>query len=223
VQADEAGDSLDDGGMSDVALELIERRSGDRVPATSTFEELRFGLSPDAPLEDGWYALRVTASAPWRLRGQAPEGSVGPSRVGDRYESLFRVGSAPLVLAIAACASKEDGLLPKLLMTFSEPVVAPDSLPVTVSVDGATASCTVYDPAGMMPAAYLGLTCTPAISRAAEVKVVLGAGLVAAASSKPVTDAVGSRELSVELPAPGSASDVCRTWRETRAPTDWPG
>jgi len=69
--------------------------------------------------------------------------------------------------------------------------------------------------------AALALTFAPACSDSShEREDELSAELTAAATGKLVTDAMGSRELSVELPALGSASDTCRTWRETRVPAD---
>jgi hypothetical protein len=55
---------------------------------------------------------------------------------GGKYESHFRVGSEPHLLAIAACASKDATLYPKLLLELSELVDVLDPPPIAATVDG---------------------------------------------------------------------------------------
>jgi hypothetical protein len=173
-----------------------------------------YRLTPDPPLAEGWYTLLVTPPPNSYVADGAPEGPTGPTlRADGRYESHFRVGSEPLLLAIAACASNIDTELPKLIVSFSEPVQVSDPLPIQVMVDGSSRSCAIYDPGKTK----LGLTCDPAIPSTSDISVSISAGITSVASGSPLRDMSGQTQISIHLPAELGQS-VCRTWRETWVP-----
>lgn len=164
-------------------------------------------LTPAQPLSEGWYALVLSTDAKTAIQS-------GHKRTDGGWESRFRVGSDPRLLAVSACASKDDGLLPKLRIETSELTkLTTAEAPVTVVVDGAEAQCTVYSPPSAGDLA-ISLSCTPTIPVASQISVTVGAGIVGASSDKPLHTSAGPLPQTFELP-PGQLQYGCRSWRET--------
>ena len=61
----------------------------------------------------------------WR-RGTAVLSGNGDYDGDGKWENHFRVGSEPHLLAVAACASNDESLYPKIILSFSEVVDVPD-------------------------------------------------------------------------------------------------
>lgn len=166
-------------------------------------------LHPLSPLGPSWYALVLEGGAfTW-----------GHQRTDGAWESRFRVGSQPLLIAVSACASDNDQLLPKVRLDFSEGVTLPaGEPPIDVLVDGKPASCALYDPPSDQSPS-LGLTCSPPIPAGAAVTVTVGTGIVSAASGLPLETSSGPLPKSFELP-PIAQYAACRYWRETVVPAE---
>ena len=201
----------------------ISDASGVNVPATGTFDSTAanaafvYKLVPDSALAEGWYTIRLSPPASFHLVGEVPEGPVGPSRRADgSFDSYFRVGSEPLLLAVAACASTNDGTFPKLILSFSERIHLPDPPPIALTADGSPRTCSVY----MSDAnPLIGLTCAPALTSVSDVSVSIGEGIVSESTSAALRSVTGGTTMTVSLPAALDGS-VCRTWRETVPPSN---
>jgi hypothetical protein len=201
----------------------ISDASGVSVPTTGAFDGTAanvgfvYKLVPEGPLAEGWYTIRLSPPASFHLIGEVPEGPISPSRSADgSYDSYFRIGSKPLLLAVAACASANDGTLSKLILSFSERIRLPDPPPVVVTVDGSPRTCSVY----MSDAnPIIGLTCDPAIPSVSEVSVSIGEGIASESTSAALRSAAGGTTVTISLPAALDGSP-CRTWRETAPPSN---
>jgi hypothetical protein len=189
----------------------------DRTVSTSSVGDITLDLAPASPLTTGWYSITLEPPAGVLLSGGEPEGPLPISRRADgAYESRFRIGSMPLLLAVAACASTDLGSLPKLILSFSEPVTLPSPLPLGVQINGNPTECVVYDVFGPQK---VGLTCTPEMPADATISVTVSGGIVATAGGAPLRDATGATTMNVDLPPMPSPYVSCRTWRETRTPS----
>lgn len=161
-------------------------------------------LAWDGPLAPGWYDVHLPAP-----RGTYFSESVESPRAvqpldDGTYDMQFRVGSHPVVLAVAACESN-DATLPKLIVSFSEPVVLPETSPFGVVAGGAAPDCAPngpYHPAD----GFAEYTCSPAMASNAEIVVSVGPGITSSADSTPLAPT------SVSLP-PAAAGVACRTYR----------
>ncbi len=189
------------------ALESAELRrypSGEPLAAAGTWQtQDSYVLAPDADLEPGFFGVFIDESA----NGIEALDLRWP-KVPGGYESVFRVGSEPLVLGIAACASQTVEFLPKLRLDFSETVSNPGGdASVEVIVDGASQHCALYDPWSESAASF-GLTCVPAIAATAEVEVRFAEAFV---TENALQAAFLSGEQSVVL---GDLVGGCRSWRQ---------
>jgi len=179
--------------------------------------QFTYELTLTDPVADGWYTLTITPPQGARIGYGAPE-QPAPLLAGSdgKYESRFRVGSEPLLLSVALCASKDLTLLPKLIVWFSEPVNLPASSPFEVRANGTLASCKLnMAPTAQEPMAEY--TCTPPIPAGADVQVTTLAGITAVDGGLPLTSATGPIPLSVTVPAIDQ-NGSCRTFRESRLP-----
>jgi hypothetical protein len=215
-----------DGGQFAVDFELQADPTSATVPSAGKFDSpgqgggVAYRLTPTSSLTAGWYTLLLTGPPGSRVSGFRLEGPAGPSlRKDGKYETHFRVGSEPLLISVAACASKGDGLLPKLIVWFSEAVLVPDPPPVQVTANGAATSCTVYDPPSPNRPNGVGMSCDPAMPADADLIVSIAEGFTSAASGLPLRDVDGNTQITVQIP-PANPGDTCRTWRETRVPAN---
>lgn len=169
-----------------------------------------FVLHPDAPLAAGWYALVLKAGAGVMYGAlKQADGS---------YASRFRLGSDPLLTGVSACASKTNTELPKVRLDFSEMVtMSSGAPPVQVMVDGAAASCVVYEPPSPGNVG-LGLTCTPPIPAAAKLSITVGTGIVSASSALPLHTTKSALPRTFDLPLLGTPYESCRSWHESETP-----
>lgn len=198
------------------------------VPTTGAFEDADAGtvgdftyrLTPTAPLATGWYVLSVLPPSDYGVAPSAGvDGPAGPIRQADgTCESYLRVGSDPLLLSVAACASDKVDSFPKMIVWFSEPVQVPDPTPIQVMIGGAPATCTVYDPA-VPGKPELGLSCDPAIPAGADVVISITAGITSIATGAPLRTVAGETRATVQLPA-AQPYVSCRTWREVGVPAE---
>jgi hypothetical protein len=108
-------------------IELHSDSTGAVVPAHITSQELPLGgflffLPPNSPLTEGWYSVVIRPPASnYHFSGGEPEGPADSiTRADGTLETHFRVGSSPTLLAVAACASYDESLLPKLILSMSE-------------------------------------------------------------------------------------------------------
>ncbi len=151
----------------------------------------------------------------WR-RGTAVLSGNGDYDGDGKWENHFRVGSEPHLLAVAACASNDESLYPKIILSFSEVVDVPDAPPVTVTADGNAASCGVNElPSKSQP--MLELRCDPPLPARAKIAVTVSPGMTAKGSMLAVDYGGGTEPRTVEVPAEVQP-DTCRTWRETAVP-----
>ncbi len=156
-------------------------------------DSLAYALTPSRPLQTGWYALRLSLPASANVQiAQAPLPSDG------KYESYFRVGSAPYLLAVEAYPSTSAALLPKLILTFSEAVHLPKPLPIAVTADGVPTTCVLNDPS-QQAAEMLQLRCDPPVPATAIERVSITAGIASAADGTALRNAAGQTRFSVEL------------------------
>jgi hypothetical protein len=166
-------------------------------------------LQPDALLDEGWYALVVAddgKSAAYNAH-QRPDGS---------FEARFRVGSEPLLIGVAACASQDLTLLPKVRLDFSELVELTAAAPVQVFADGAPVSCQVYEPPS---SSGMGLTCTPPLPAGAAISVEVGVGFTSVSSGLGLKTSTSPLPRTFELP-PILQYQACREWRENVTPQE---
>lgn len=169
-------------------------------------------VHPSSPLTPGWYALVLSADS---MRGLGN----GHKRADGGTEVRFRVGSQPLLTEVGACASNSNAELPKIRLDFSESVTLPaGNVPVEVMVDGAPASCAVYDEPSAANHA-LGLECTPPIPAVSAISVSVGQGIVSASSGLDLATSAGALPQTYELPSMAQ-QESCRYWHETEVPAE---
>jgi hypothetical protein len=113
---------------------------------------------------------------------------------------------------VAACASRIESSLPKLILSFSEPVDLTATPPVRVSVDGSTPDCVIYQE---FDKTRVGFTCSPEMPATAKITVSITEGIVALGGGAPLHDPMGATAMTVDLP-PAAPNTSCRTWRETQ-------
>jgi hypothetical protein len=124
----------------------------------------RVVLTPAAPLQSRWYAIRMTPTNGFFQFNSVP----GEPQIGAR----FRPDPQPQVIRIDFCT--KDGAGMKLVLSFSEALVttAASGDRVSVEIDGKPAVCNLYD----RREAGLYFTCAD-LKPASLVKVTVAAGL----------------------------------------------
>jgi hypothetical protein len=203
----------------DAGVTLTKGASHESITVTRalavTDHGFAYTLTPASPLSAGWYSVLVAPPSSGFYFNQASEErpDLAIRRPDGTLESRFRVGSSPVLLAVAACASTVLTSLPKLILTFSEAVHISATPPIHVTVDGSNVSFGAADRANDTMVEF---TCSPAMPAAAAITVSLSEGIVAVAGGEPLHDATGARTITVELPRT-EANATCRTWREIRA------
>jgi hypothetical protein len=203
----------------ETGVSLLNEADGSTVPFTTALTDTEQGgfsydMTPTTPLTDGWYTLLVSPPADGRFVGSTYEGpATAVQRDDGKYETYFRVGSGPLLVAVAACASQDLNAFPKLILSFSEEVVLPSVLPVHLSVGFDSPKCVVNQTTET--GAYL--SCSPIPTAEDALVVAVSEGIVAKAGGSALRDAVGSTRMDIGLP-PATPSLPCRTWRDARKP-----
>jgi hypothetical protein len=203
----------------DAGVTLTGGAAHESVPFTGALQVTDNGfaytLTPTSPLSAGWYSvLMAPPSGAFYFNGTSDEHPESATRRPDgTLESRFRVGSSPLLLAVAACASSVLSSLPKLILTFSEAVDIAATPPIGVTVDGNKVSFGAPDRGDKTMVEFI---CSPAMPAAAAITVSLTEGIVAVGGGGPLHDATGATTMSLELP-PAESNAPCRTWREMRA------
>jgi hypothetical protein len=142
VSVYEMGFNADEAVLRDLAGRVSLRTwpEGTAVPADATINagNKTVSLTPTAAHQDRWYLL-AASSLPDRLVfwSRLPDGTIG---------ARFRPGSHPRVSHVQFCEKEGAGM--KLVVNFSEPMVARPSAAgvVSLEIEGKAAPCALYDP-----------------------------------------------------------------------------
>jgi hypothetical protein len=190
---------------------LLRADSGEPVEAAASWNssvertghEVMLQITPADALTEGWYIVRVEGSLETTHGTPIDIPAVGA----ERYESLFRVGSAPFVQAVTNCSHTID-------VRVSEPVLWQGALPISVRADGNAIDCSDEAEADP-PREYIALGCR-GLNTSQALEIAFGSG-IATEGGEALRNAAGETSFTISM-AP-LWTGACRTTPEvTEAP-----
>jgi len=167
--------------------------------------EVLLSLAPVQPLAEGWYVLTIDGSLDTGHNTPAwlPESGT------NEHKSVFRVGSAPIVMKIENCTDR-------VTIRLSELVTVPAILPIALLSNGQPLTCTQDLPASPGDADTIALSC-PGLDTWQELRMDFFEGL-ASPSQVPLRNGDGDSAFTIMM-APSGTGGGCRVWEQDGIPS----